>query len=420
MLNGVQVSTSTGNTNKMAMSRALGAAFLNHQVEQLEKSISSNGPTSGNWRDRKYPAPSSGSGKRGPGSPAIKIVSKTKAETKVVPTKERDKDFDRTTSTSPSTRRTSAEDKREKDADIIVVDASVLIHALYQVKKWCKDGRQEVVIVPLEGIRSASHLIIMADKFIIALNTLDLLKKGSSLLAQKARSASRILEAQVGTNPRIRVQRDDAFVLWDKIAFEDATESNPHSCPEWVRRTICCALWATEHPEEELKASARRSFEANDTSHNEEPKPHKVVLAVLSSAPNLSPQSISLRLADMSVSSEPPLAPVPLPAPTVPHTNKHEVRSLGALVTSWGTKAKIQLLEVDPALPGRDEDDRPKRSHLSHGSNRNRRSSGGDHAVAKSGLVERPPAVMAMMGMISQPNRVVRVLARGERLDADP
>ena len=246
---------------------------------------------------------------------------------------------------------------------------------------------------------------------------MDLLKKGSSSLAQKARSASRILEAQVGTNPRIRVQRDDAFVLWDKIAFEDTTECNPYSCPEWVRRIICCALWEIEHPEEELKASDRRSFEANATPNDNDPKPHKVVLAVLSSAPNLSPQSISLKLADMTVGFEPSLAPVPLPAPTVPHTSKHEVRSLGGLVTSWGTKAKIQLLEVDPALPGRDEDDRPKRSHPCHGSNRNR---GGDHAIAKSGLVERPPAVMAMMGMISQPNRVVRVLARGEKLDADP
>jgi hypothetical protein len=252
---------------------------------------------------------------------------------------------------------------------------------------------------------------------VIALNTLDLLKKGSSLLAQKARSASRIMEAQVGTNPRIRVQRDDAFVLWDKIDFEDAAESNPNFCPEWVRRIICCALWETEHPEEELKAGDRRSLENNTTFKNEDSKSHKVVLAVLASAPNLSPQSISLKLADMSVGSKAPLAPVPLPAPTVSHANKHEVRSVGALVTSWGTKAKIQLLEVEP---GRDEVDRPKRSHPSHGSNRNRRPSGGDRTIAKSGLVERPPAVMAMMGMISQPNRVVRVLARGEKLDAVP
>jgi hypothetical protein len=42
-------------------------------------------------------------------------------------------------------------EKAEKDADVVVVDASVLVHALYQVKKWCREGRQEIVIVPLEG-----------------------------------------------------------------------------------------------------------------------------------------------------------------------------------------------------------------------------------------------------------------------------
>ena len=44
-----------------------------------------------------------------------------------------------------------------KDADIVVVDASVLVHAISQVKKWCREGRQEIVIVPLEGA-SASAL----------------------------------------------------------------------------------------------------------------------------------------------------------------------------------------------------------------------------------------------------------------------
>ena len=32
-------------------------------------------------------------------------------------------------------------------------------------------------------------------------------------------------------------------------------------------------------------------------------------------------------------------------------------------------------------------------------------------------MVERPQAVMTMMEMVTQPNRVVRVLARGEKLD---
>ena len=87
-----------------------------------------------------------------------------------------------------------------------------------------------------------------------------------------------------------------------------------------------------------------------------EPKTHKVVLVVLSSTLNLSPQSIALKLADMSVGGKPHLAPIPLPVPTVPHANKREVRSVGALVASWGTNAKIQLLEVEHALPGQDED----------------------------------------------------------------
>ena len=47
------------------------------------------------------------------------------------------------------------EERNEKDADIVVVDASVLIHALGQVKKWCREGREEIIIVPLEGTRSS-------------------------------------------------------------------------------------------------------------------------------------------------------------------------------------------------------------------------------------------------------------------------
>ena len=40
---------------------------------------------------------------------------------------------------------------KEKDADVIVVDASVLVNALGQLKKWCRDGQEEIIIVPLEG-----------------------------------------------------------------------------------------------------------------------------------------------------------------------------------------------------------------------------------------------------------------------------
>jgi hypothetical protein len=50
--------------------------------------------------------------------------------------------------------------EEEKDADVVVVDASVLVHALHQVKRWCRDGREEIVIVPLEGVfASCSDLL---------------------------------------------------------------------------------------------------------------------------------------------------------------------------------------------------------------------------------------------------------------------
>lgn len=133
------------NACKLAMSRALGAAFLNHQVEQLEKTVSNNGPASGNWRDRRQAhertyspgSPGATATKRGPNPVAQR---KKGGETPV----------DRTTNISPTARKRSGEEER-KDADVVVVDASVLVNALYQVKKWCRDGREEIVIVPLEG-----------------------------------------------------------------------------------------------------------------------------------------------------------------------------------------------------------------------------------------------------------------------------
>jgi hypothetical protein len=255
------------------------------------------------------------------------------------------------------------------------------------------------------------------------LNTLDLLKKGTSPLAQRARAASRILEAQVGTNPRIRVQQDDAFVLWDKITFKDSSETpegshasvSANASPEWVRRTICCARWEVD------KADTTVNDKQKDLADVRVPKP-KVALAVLSSTPDLSPRFHSLKLADQPLDA--PLTPVPLPAPSIPHPNKYEPRSAGTLVSHWGARAGMQLLEIDPTATSRssEEEDRPKRSHahgVPHGSTGRRPSATTDNNN-KVGLVERPPAVMAMMEMVAQPSKVVRVLARGEKLDPDP
>jgi hypothetical protein len=139
-------------TNKLAMSRALGAAFLNHQVEQLEKSVT-NGAGVGNWRDRRqsqadHASPNArGANERGtkrsPHAQGGKTIRKKGGD---VVEKEREKNEVKIG------RRSVEEPKRgEKDADVVVVDSSVLVNALYQVKKWCKEGREEIVIVPLEG-----------------------------------------------------------------------------------------------------------------------------------------------------------------------------------------------------------------------------------------------------------------------------
>ena len=48
------------------------------------------------------------------------------------------------------------DEREEKDADIVVVDVSVLVHGISHLKKWCREGRQEVVIIPLEGQISSS------------------------------------------------------------------------------------------------------------------------------------------------------------------------------------------------------------------------------------------------------------------------
>ena len=141
------------------MSRALGAAFLTHQVEQLEKSVSAapprpppsrnyNGNNNNNWRDRQRPhSPPSADSKRG----QLPIGG-----IRITTTNPHQQQHQHQQRVRPAAaRRRSAEDAKKtsaKEADVIVVDASVLVNALGQVKKWCRDGQEEIIIVPLEGI----------------------------------------------------------------------------------------------------------------------------------------------------------------------------------------------------------------------------------------------------------------------------
>ena len=138
------------------MSRALGAAFLSHQVEQLEKSVSATPPrpspsrnhnsnNNNNWRDRQRSHPQqSADSKRGQlPIGGIRITTTTHTH----PHQQQQE-------RPGATKYRGAEDAKKtgvKEADVIVVDASVLVNALGQIKKWCRDGQEEIIIVPLEG-----------------------------------------------------------------------------------------------------------------------------------------------------------------------------------------------------------------------------------------------------------------------------
>lgn len=117
------------------MSKALGAAFLHHQVEQLEKSVSNSDAARRN-RDTRKPSYTSDPAKiyRPRSSPAL-------------PARPSKSPFDSLNKQGQSPKR-----DLPKDADVVVVDASVLIHGISHIKKWCKDGRREIVVIPLEGL----------------------------------------------------------------------------------------------------------------------------------------------------------------------------------------------------------------------------------------------------------------------------
>jgi hypothetical protein len=225
-----------------------------------------------------------------------------------------------------------------------------------------------------------------------------------------------------------------------------------------VRRTISCARWEVEHAEAPPASVADtiKEDKPDDLTANGHPNPKvavksatskpKVVLAILSTPADLSPHFSTLKLsssphnADATV-AEPPqvLTPVPLPAPSLPPANKFEPRSAGVLVAQWAARAQISIFEVEPTWADDDDRERARRARRgsmegpggvgggkghAHGyAGKGRGGSGGGGSglgIGNGAMVERPPAVMAMMEMVAQPSKVVRVLARGEKLDPDP
>lgn len=234
-------------------------------------------------------------------------------------------------------------------------------------------------------------------------------------MAQKARAASRLLEAQVGSNPRIRVQRDDAFVPWDDINFKPLELSNGTesagsiltSPPEWLRRTICCAQWeirnavsgghlADTAPYSSDTLPSRpvtpMSNETHSTSSAKEPEK----ATTEPQSPPLGNENTKVTLAVMNNGpSDPALA----------STIRYD-RADGALVRIWSQRAGIGLLLVEPmplATPPRNQG-HDKREYRDGRRDKDRRPS----------LVEKPISIAIVN---EQPVKNLRLLARGEKLD---
>jgi hypothetical protein len=110
--------------DKIAMSKALGQAFLSHQVRRLEEDAGGRGKHS-NRRGSSRPHPDNNNNSR---NIAAKrgVVNATKIDENGVPV--------------------------SKPPSRIVLDTSVLVHALDQVKKWCSADNETKIIIPLEGV----------------------------------------------------------------------------------------------------------------------------------------------------------------------------------------------------------------------------------------------------------------------------
>ncbi|CAE6438804.1 unnamed protein product [Rhizoctonia solani] len=354
--------------NRTSMSRALGAAFLNHQVAELERNA-------GNQRNKTT---------RGRGGRARRSDrdrddydpdfdrARTKATFGInnAPVEEdswrrRPQSSDDTASESASPPRPriplggAHHNRNTPPADVIVIDASVLIYALGAVQRWCHDGQTQVV-VPLE-----------------ALNTLDVLKSGTNQTAVRSRAASRVLEEEVGNNPRIRVQRDDAFVPWDSIAAKSATGGNsipsqPDSrwkvegagAPEWMKRMVCCAKW---------EAGAGN------------PDGKRVVFAVVDAKD------------------------------AVTSAGRHDNLVDGELVSEWSTKLGLEVVKVDKERPTGSPTKGERRTRGGGGGGRSGGPPPSGRSRGRGTLVEKPtPAIAAPPA-----GRVIRVLARGEKLEPE-
>jgi len=320
--------------DKIAMSKALGQAFLSHQVRKLEEDAGGRGRGSnrrGSFRthsDMNYNARNAAT-RRG----AVHAASHNGTAHPI-----------------------------PKAPSRIVLDTSVLIHALDQVRKWCSPDNETKIVIPLEGVssgfpRPASNPPPPSNAFTFAvLNSLDLLKKGNSSISVYARAASRLLEEQVGANSRITVQEDAAVADWPGQTEDEKAMPIP---PQWLINTLGCVLWEQAH----------------------------------------SSDSIALAVMDEMIPSNEPVA-------------KFDQRAEGSQVREWARRVGIPLISISQR--SRPEIYKPEIRRNARAPNDTRlpQNRKGKYGRPGSGggrsLVEKPAA--------PTPSTGVRLLARGEML----
>lgn len=229
---GPQDEAKTGSDRKQdrdKTSKALGQAFLNHQIKQLETGANRNNKQNRRGSNRTFVSPN-------PRNQVQKHANSNDPE---------------------HSRQREATDTR------IVVDASVLIHALDQIKKWSAVASSVQLIIPLEGNVQVVYSPSLTHYLHPALNSLDLLKKGNSTIATRARAASRLLEELVGSNSRVHVQEDASVVDWD----DDASSKGIPEAASWVRNTLGCVLWEQKHHTDGVKLAVMDKLTATETSN---------------------------------------------------------------------------------------------------------------------------------------------------------
>ncbi|WOO85211.1 uncharacterized protein LOC62_06G008710 [Vanrija pseudolonga] len=227
---------------KAALSKALSAAYLEHQIADLESRVNAIGV------DDKAGAAGGGGGGAGAANNHNNNKSPTRrawgAAAAAAPTPAPAPAP--APQPQPQQRRideSSASDS-EPEADgwrVAVVDVSALMWAPKSVRRLVQRGYE--VVVPLDAVR-----------------TLDMLKKGSAVVAQSARAATRYVEhasrhwRPVSADPSLAVQAGTHYKKGRGLRLQRDDESAPPPAaamagdmppPKWVASVLGCAAYFT-------------------------------------------------------------------------------------------------------------------------------------------------------------------------------